>query len=137
MPAARMGLLKSVKIGGLNPIAPIRNRPTSRSAPRPGLRIVVSFCAGGLGPRRAPRFSPINLRLAAAARATPPTASGGTRLQDLSHLGHQLARREGLGDVVVGAERQALLALDVAAARGQHDDLNVLPARIGAHALAH
>ena len=49
------------------------------------------------------------------------------------HAAHELARGEGLGDVVVGAELEAEDAVDLVAARGEHDDRDV---RGGAQVLA-
>ena len=38
---------------------------------------------------------------------------------------HQLARGEGLGDIIVGAGLQAAHAILLLAARGQHDDRHI------------
>ena len=45
--------------------------------------------------------------------------------QDRLDAAHELARGERLGDVVVGAELEAEDAVDLVAARGQHDDGDV------------
>lgn len=56
-----------------------------------------------------------------------PSASGGGRAseplaaQHGANAGRQLARVEGLGDVVIGAELETQDAVDVVAAGGEHD----------------
>ena len=53
---------------------------------------------------------------------------GGARLvaaQDGAHAGHQLARVEGLGQVIVGAQFQADDAVHVVGAGGQHEHRHV------------
>ena len=57
---------------------------------------------------------------------------------DAAHVGadpgEQLARRERLGDVVVGADLEAEHAIGFLAARGHHDDRHVAaPAQLAAH----
>jgi hypothetical protein len=65
-----------------------------------------------------------------------PDASAGLRCtaaaQHGLQAGHQLARLEGLGQVVVGAEFQAHHAVHHLAARGEHDDGQVAAAPDGA-----
>ena len=52
-----------------------------------------------------------------------------------AHAGQQLAQREGLGDVVVGAELEAAHAVDLLAPRGEHDHRHVhaATAELAAH----
>ena len=45
--------------------------------------------------------------------------------QHRPHAGQQLAQRERLGHVVVGAQLEAAHAIDLLAARGEHDDRHV------------
>src|SRR5512144_273230 len=65
--------------------------------------------------------------------ASPPS---GHAVQDLLDLLSQVAGRERLRHIVVGAEGDALFAVDLAALGGQHDDIDVLPLRVGSDGLA-
>ncbi len=74
----------------------------------------------------------INLQVAGADEtwlmdATPHAA------QDRPHAGYQLAGREGLGDVVIGAQLQADEAVGLLDAGGEHDDRHIV---FGPQALA-
>jgi hypothetical protein len=73
--------------------------------------------AGHLGPhpRHVQRQVAGSDRLAGLRRALGPA-------QDRSDPGDQLARREGLGDVVVGPELEAEELVELVVARGQHHD---------------
>src|SRR5687767_855812 len=114
MPITRSGRLKTRSNGGRNKSRPSRNRATSRSLLRSRPVMSSSGASGLVGSARG-------------------------RVRSGQHGRDAINRvpgREWLGDVVVGAEREPLLALDVAPARGEHDDAHVMPVRVGADTLA-
>src|SRR5205814_2142314 len=58
-------------------------------------------------------------------------------IEQFPDLGHQLARRERLDDIDVGARRQSPADLRVAPTGGKHDDLDISPVGALAHLRAH
>jgi hypothetical protein len=78
---------------------------------------------------------PLKTRRAAGSRRRPGLQGcverlGGAAAQQRPHARHQFGRREGLGEVVVGADVQALDLVGFLRARRQHDDRQGLGARV-------
>src|SRR5712692_5432831 len=125
-----------ISSGGAKTSAPSRKRAIRSSRVRPGLSIGRPAVASIAPPVRAglPRSTAAAISAIASQPALLARASLSVRFSGASQHGldpsNGVLGRERLRDVVVGAQRQALLALDVAAPGSEHDDANVLPCGI-------